>query len=172
MERVVVIGPPGSGKSTVARALGSLLDLPVVHLDTLFWNPGWVESDPDDFDARVRVRIRDERWVIDGNYQRTLAERMARADRIVFLDLPRRLCLSQIVLRRVRYARRERPDMAPGCPERIDREFWTWARGWHANSRARKLPLIAAHADKVEILRSRREIRAFLAALARDGAAT
>ncbi|MFN2614770.1 MAG: hypothetical protein ABR552_08170 [Actinomycetota bacterium] len=105
-----MIGPPGSGKSTTARALGVAYGLPVTHIDTLSWQPGWVVTPDEQLLPRMRSIIDQPRWIIDGNYQRVwLDERIARADMVVFLDLPRWLCLSRIVKRRFLYARKSRP---------------------------------------------------------------
>ena len=83
MRRIMVVGASGSGKSTVARAIGERLDLPVIHLDAEFWRPGWIESDHDDFCRRVAMLATGDRWVIDGQYSVTWAPRAARADAIV-----------------------------------------------------------------------------------------
>lgn len=163
MDRVSVIGPPGSGKSTMARCIGAALGLPVVHFDTLAWLPGWVERPIPERQALELEAAARERWVIDGNYSATLDARIGRANMIVFLDLPRWLCISRIVKRRVMYARRARPDMTAGCPERLDLEFLRWAWNWRGPSRAKKLESLArADAAKVVTLRTRREVRRFL----------
>ena len=93
MERIVIIGCGGAGKSTLARQLGEKLDLPVVHLDGIFWLPGWVEMDRDEFDRRVREEMAKEIWIIDGNYNRTMPERIARCDTVIYLDFSRIKCL-------------------------------------------------------------------------------
>ena len=85
--RILVIGPSGAGKSTLARAIGARLDLPVVHLDALFWQPGWVESDDAEFRARIAAVADTDAWVIDGNYSRHLDVRLARAQAAIWLDL-------------------------------------------------------------------------------------
>ena len=70
MQRIVILGNAGSGKSTLARALGKRLGVAVVHLDTLFWEPGWVEPDAAQFRERVRDALTTEAWVCEGNYAR------------------------------------------------------------------------------------------------------
>lgn len=168
MNRVCVLGPPGSGKSTLARRLAAAAGLPVVHLDVLFWKPGWVESDQDDFDARVLDVARGDRWVIDGNYSRTMPQRLQRADLIVFLDFPRWRCLARILKRRVMFARRPRPDMTQGCHEKITAPFWSFAWHWPVESRQRRLRVIAEHAGRARVvtLGSPRAVRRFLASAA------
>jgi adenylate kinase family enzyme len=89
MRRVLVIGSGGSGKSTVAAQLGELLELEVNHLDKFYWNPGWVETAPDEWIKTVTELVNRDSWIIDGNYSGTLELRLRQCDTIVFLDLPR-----------------------------------------------------------------------------------
>lgn len=123
MRRVLILGSPGSGKSTLARELGALTGLPVIHLDCVYWSAGWTEPDPDLFRTEVAALADGPRWIIDGDYGSTLDLRVQRADTIVILSISRYRCLWRILRRRFSYARRARPDMAPGCPERLDFEF-------------------------------------------------
>ena len=88
MERVLVIGGPGAGKSTLAARLGATLGLPVVHLDAHFWRPGWREAPRDEWAARVAELAAAGRWVMDGHYRGTLALRARAADAVVVLAPP------------------------------------------------------------------------------------
>lgn len=88
MERMLVIGPCGAGKSTLAVDLGRRLRLPVFHMDQLNWQPGWNESSKDEIAAKLRDIVATERWLIDGTYGGTLAPRLERADCVVYLDFP------------------------------------------------------------------------------------
>src|SRR5450631_2597540 len=116
MRRIVILGCSGSGKSTLARRLGARLGLPVVHLDVLFWEPGWTEPDNAAFRARVGAAIAGDAWVSDGNYTtRTFDLRLPRADLIVWMDTPRLVCLAR-TLKRSALAR-PRPDLPVGCEE-------------------------------------------------------
>ncbi|MEJ8630526.1 hypothetical protein P0F65_12995 [Sphingomonas sp. I4] len=94
----MVMGPPGSGKSTLARMLGERLGLPVHHADALFHDPGWVARPREDFIADMVAIAAQPAWVIDGNYSGAhygpaIADRLARAERIILLDLPRRVTI-------------------------------------------------------------------------------
>jgi adenylate kinase family enzyme len=132
MQRVLVMGCSGAGKSTFARALADRLGLPFVSLDQLFWQPGWREPKMEDFTAKVTRAAEKSAWVIDGNYTRHGAGelRRERADTIVWFDLPRRVCLAGIFKRIVTTYGTVRPEMAPGCPEQVDWAFlkyvWTY----------------------------------------------
>src|SRR4051794_10978137 len=97
MERILVIGSGGAGKSTLARRMGQVLDLPVVHLDVLFWKPGWIETPRPEFERKFGAIIEGPRWVMDGNYSGTLELRIRAADSVVFLDFPPLLCLWRVI---------------------------------------------------------------------------
>jgi adenylate kinase family enzyme len=117
-----------------------------------------------EWDEMVRGFIREPEWIMDGNYGSSLHERIPAADTVVFLDMPRWLCVCRILRRRVRYYGRSRPDLDPGCPEKIDREFFSWVFHWHRRNRPRVLERIAEHGPgkTVVTLRPRREVRAWL----------
>ena len=122
--RVLVIGCSGSGKSTLARGLAARLGLRHISLDRdVFWLPGWKERPRNEAYARIAAFIEEERWVMDGTSPGSLPIRLPRTGLVIWLRLPRRLALRGAVLRWMRYAGRTRPDMAPGCPEKIDFEF-------------------------------------------------
>lgn len=142
-QRIAVIGSPGAGKSTLATALAAATGLPLIHLDREHWQPGWVEPDPAEWQARNAALVAGERWVIDGNYGSSLPGRVKRATLIVWLDLPTHVCLSGAIRRAVRYRGIVRPDMREGCPERMDGE---WLKFLHyiATFRRRKRPALAA----------------------------
>lgn len=128
MQRVLVIGSGGSGKTTVAARIANALRLALIHLDAVYWHTGWTPTPPDEWRSVVAQLIAEPRWVMDGNYGGTLDMRLAACDTVVFLDLPRGVCLWRIVKRNIRYRGRTRPDVAPGCPERLTWEFvrWVW----------------------------------------------
>ena len=129
-QRILIVGCPGSGKSTLARQLAPLLNLPIIHLDREYWQPGWTEPDSADWDATVLRLVAQPRWIIDGNYGRTIPARLAVADAAIHLDLPRRVCLTRVIRRSLSQLGRARPDMHPDCPERLPNiEFLLWI--WH-----------------------------------------
>ena len=163
MERMIIIGCGGAGKSTLARQLGEKLGLPVVHLDKLFWRPGWVQVTQEEFDALHRAETEKEKWIIDGNFNRTIAERLARCDTVIYLDFSRFACLTGVLKRVLTTYGTVRPDMGEGCPERIDFEFLKWVWNFNKNKRQRYYKLLqeADHAA-VYILKNRRQVARFL----------
>ena len=104
MRRVSIVGSPGSGKTTVGRHLAERLGVAHVELDAIFHQPGWTDLDPDEFRRRVAAVISGDGWVVDGNYTTVRDLVWARADTVVWLDLPRRLVMRRVVLRTLRRA--------------------------------------------------------------------
>lgn len=128
--RILVLGRSGAGKSTFTRQAAAALGVPAVHLDQLFWQPGWVESSEEDFLAKVETVAAQDSWIMDGNYHSSWPLTLPRATAIVFIDLPCWRSFWGVAKRIATSYGRVRPDSAPGCPERIDFEFlryiWTW----------------------------------------------
>jgi adenylate kinase family enzyme len=93
MQRVLVMGSGGAGKSTFARGLAERTGLPLVHLDALYWRAGWVEPEREAWARTVEGLLGEARWILDGNYGGTMERRMEACDTVVFLDPPRTLCL-------------------------------------------------------------------------------
>lgn len=164
MKRIAIVGSGGAGKSTLARRLGSILGIPVVHLDALYWQPGWVEPPREEWAAVQLALVQGEHWILDGNYGGTIDIRLAAADTVVFLDLPPVVCLWRVLKRRVQYAWRQRPDRAPGCPESIDLAFLRWIWTYRQRRRPRLLARLARLDDhvRVVVLRSAREVQRWL----------
>ena len=163
MERVIIIGCGGAGKSTLARKMGKKTGLPVVHLDKLFWKPGWVESAKAEIDEIIRREMEQPRWIMDGNYNRTLAQRIARCDTVIYLDFSRIACLLGVIKRVLTTYGTVRPDMGAGCPERFDLEFLKWVWNYNRDRRENNYRLLneATHAQTV-VLKNRRAVRKFL----------
>ena len=126
MKRVLVLGSSGSGKSTVSRRLGEALGVEVIHLDSHFWLPNWVSVPEEIWPETVAGLLQREAWVIDGNYTSTLPLRLAAADSVVFLDVPRRVCLWRCLKRLVQNWGQNREELAPGCYEKMDWAFFKW----------------------------------------------
>ncbi|MES2988575.1 MAG: AAA family ATPase [Pseudomonadota bacterium] len=161
-ERIMIIGSPGSGKSTLARELAARESLPLFHLDQLHWNAGWVEPDKAEWRQRVIALAAQPRWIIDGNYSSTQDVGLARADRVILLDLSPFRCTWR-VLKRVLAARgTTRPDMAPDCPERFSLSFLWYVLTFRIRALPRALAKLEAYDGELVWLGTPREISAFL----------
>ena len=126
MKRILVIGSGGAGKSTFSRRLHEITGIELIHLDKLYWQPNWVEPSKDVWQKKVETLLKKASWIMDGNYGGTMEIRIAACDTIVFLDLPRAVCVWRAYKRFLFYKKNGRPDMAEGCPEKFDLEFLKW----------------------------------------------
>jgi adenylate kinase family enzyme len=170
MRRVMVIGSGGAGKSTFALRLGALLGLPVIHLDAQYWGPGWVEPPKDAWRRKVEELVCDDEWVVDGNYSGTLDVRLAACDTVIFLDLPRVVCIWRVLKRLVTYRNGRRPDMAEGCREKLNFDFLLWIWNYPSRTRPKVVKLLKENSENKRVvrLRSRSEVEEFLAGLKKE----
>jgi len=162
--RVLVVGCCGAGKSTFARHLSMLTGVPLVHLDKEYWRPGWIEPEKDQWTAKVETLIVEPRWIIDGNYVSTLPLRLRRADSVIFLDLPRRICVLRSILRILRGYGRTRADMTQNCPERFHWDFLKFVWNFRRDHRPRVIEALRGFHGTVVILKSPSAVAAFLSA--------
>lgn len=164
MKKVLVIGSGGAGKSTFARHLGTRLNIDVIHLDTLYWHPGWVETPRAEWRKVIEGLVRRDAWIIDGNYSNTLDFRLEACDTVIFLDIARLICLWRVVARAILYCGRTRPDMAEGCRERLDWGFIRWVWSYKRRTRPQIIEILRQRAQCKQViwLRSRAEVKRFL----------
>lgn len=164
MDRIAIIGCSGGGKSSLARKIATKLHLPVIHLDMIFWQPGWKESDELSFRGRLAVALAGGRWIADGNYARVGDLHLAGAQVIIWVDQTRLLCLRRAMARAIRERGRTRIDMADGCVERIDFEFLRYIWRWHTDTRPKIEAAISRHSPRTPVVRLRndREIATWL----------
>jgi adenylate kinase family enzyme len=176
MRRVLVLGSSGSGKSTFATRLSQTAGLPIVSLDALFWQPGWRASDPVSFETRVMEAANEPAWIMDGNYlsQGAGALRRAVADTIFWFDLPRWVCISGVLLRIAKTHGQVRPEMAAGCPEKIDIAFFRYVWTYRQRQRPKQLEFFQGlRSDQTFIRFTRRsEADSYLATNRPSGLAT
>ncbi|BAZ43015.1 topology modulation protein [Chondrocystis sp. NIES-4102] len=151
-KRIVIIGCCGAGKSTLAKILGEKLDLPVIHLDTYYWQPGWQETEENDWLTIQQELIKNSCWIIDGNYINTMDIRLAVADTIIWLDFNRYLCLWRVLKRYLQYSGKTRPDMATGCLERFNWEFLQYVWNFNQIHRPTILEQIAKYRGNQQII--------------------
>jgi adenylate kinase family enzyme len=164
MKKVLVIGPGGAGKSTLARELGTLLNINVIHLDGLYWHPGWIETPRAEWRKLIEELLRRDAWIIDGNYSNTFDLRLEACDTVIFLDIARPICLWRVLKRAILYRGRTRPDMAEGCHERLDLGFIRWVWRYKSRTRPRMIEMLGqlSQGKRVIWLQSQAEIKRFL----------
>jgi adenylate kinase family enzyme len=162
MQRVLVIGSPGAGKSTLATELANRTGLPLIHLDQQYWRSGWVEPSKAEWLNQVAELIAGDQWIIDGNYGGSLEQRLARADTVIDLQFPAWLCVWRILRRVARSWGRVRPDMAEGCPEQLNLEFLVYTATFPFAARIRTTAKLAKFKGKLVRLRGPAEVRRYL----------
>ena len=161
MKRIIVIGCPGSGKSTVSRALHTKTGIPLYHLDMMYWNADKTTVERSVFLARLSSVLEQEQWIIDGNYSSTMELRMAACDTVIFLDYPIEVCLEGIKERRGK----PRSDM-PWIETEEDEEFIDFIKRYNEQQKPKVLALLGKYGDKnIIILQSREQADAVLSRL-------
>jgi adenylate kinase family enzyme len=168
MNRILVIGNAGAGKSTFARHLGGKLGLPVIHLDSHFWRPGWQVPETSVWRQQLMALAASPAWVMDGNYINTFDIRMPCADSLVWLDHPRGTCMRRVLMRTIMGHGRTRSDVAEGCPDRFDAAFLRYVWNFPVNHRPRIVAGIAQFGSHLRAIQlaSDREVENFLTAIA------
>ena len=169
MERVIIIGCGGAGKSTLARKLGERTGLPVIHLDQIWWAPGnWQHLEREEFDRLLLAETEKPRWILDGNFNRTLEMRLEKCDTVIYLDYPRLVCLKNWLGRVIKNWGHARADMAEGCNEWFDPDMAKWIWQFNRKNRKRYHELLnSLEGKQTIILKSRRQTERFLNSLGR-----
>lgn len=165
MRKIMIIGvASGVGKSTFAKKVGEHLNIPVYHLDTLYWKPNWVETSIEEFRQKQEEIVLKKEWIIEGNYTGTFDIRIPHADTIIYLELPLLVCLYRVVKRRIENHGKTRSDMTVGCPEKIDWPFIKFILTTYYPRRRKMAERFELYRrdKKVMVLKSKNEIKAFL----------
>ena len=164
MKKVVVIGCPGSGKSTFSKALHQITGIELVHLDRLFWNADQTSVEKSVFLARLSQAMACDEWILDGNYASTMEMRTQACDTVIFLDYPTQVCLDGIEQRKGKV----RSDMPWVEPDRYDPEFVDFIKQYRVQSRQQVMELLSRYPHKdIHIFSTRAQAEEFLAQLGR-----
>jgi adenylate kinase family enzyme len=164
MKKIAIIGPAGAGKSTLAREIGDITQIEVVHLDMLFWKPGWVEMSREAWISTQQELVQGKEWIIDGHFQSTIDIRLNAAGCVIFLDMSRLLCLWRVIKRHVMYFKRSRPDLPKECPEKITWQYLVKIWNFPKKERAILIEKLRRISDEKQIiwLTSPRDVYRFL----------
>lgn len=167
MKKIIIIGPGGAGKSTLAKQLGEILNIEVLHLDKLYWRSGWVEPSADEWKKKVEELLKADSWVMDGNFGGTIEIRLEACDTAIFMDFPPTVCLYRVLKRRLKYRNTNRPDMTEGCNEKIDLEFLDWIWNYRKIKKPKVEKILKRFENEKNIVRltSPKEVENFLNSL-------
>ena len=158
LKKIIIIGCPGSGKSTVSRALHNKTGIPLYHLDMMYWNADKTTAEKSVFLERLSTVLEKDEWIIDGNYGSTMELRMAASDTVIFLDYPLDVCLGGIKERRGK----PRSDM-PWIETEEDSEFIEFIKSYNEQQKPKVLELLEKYSDKnIIIFKSREQADLFL----------
>ncbi len=163
--RILVMGCSGGGKSTLSLKLAARFGLAYISIDRdILWLPGWVERGKEEQRAIIVAKVRGERWIMDGTNPSTFDVRLPRTDLVIWVRMPRLLCVWGVVSRWIKWMGRTRPEMAPGCIEKVDWEFLRFIWTFEEKFTPRVLAGLAAHGAEVPVLqvKSRGEMRQLL----------
>ena len=161
MKKIIVIGCPGSGKSTFSRALNNITGIPLFHLDMMFWNPDKTSVDKPLFRERLIEVLEKDEWIIDGNYGSTMELRIKACDTVIFLDYPLEVCLDGIRQRRGK----PRSDM-PWTETEEDPEFIDWIKNYDSQGKPKVIELIDKYSYKnIFVFTQRKQADEFLSKL-------
>ncbi len=136
MDRVVIIGSNGAGKSTFSFALAEKTGLPLIHLDQIYWHDDWQVTPREEFEKIVLEEARTPKWIIEGNNMKSLEQRMVYADTVFWFEFPPYKCIWNILKREYKYRGKARPDMPEKCISRLDFKFLRYA--WNFNKKYRE----------------------------------
>lgn len=165
MQRIMIIGCAGAGKTTLAQNLAERLDIPWFSMDQLYWNENWTPAEKSVIAAQQRDILARDHWIIEGNYSNHMPDRLALADTVIFLDFPVHVCFPRVLWRSFKYRGQVRPHMPKGCPERFDLEFLSYVLTFQKEKRPALNQTFEAFDGKQIRLTSKRDVANFLETL-------
>lgn len=162
-KKILIVGSPGSGKSTFSKKLGTVTNLPVIHLDKEYWLPNWTVPEKQDWLKKLEKIIDEDAWILDGTYLDTLDMRLRKADLVIFLDYKRLLCVNSTIKRELKKKNKRRDDMGIGCIEKLDFKFINWVWKFPKVSRPKLLKILSEYPKiKVITFKTRKESKKYL----------
>lgn len=160
--RISIVGGSGSSKSTLCDVLSKELKLPAIHLDAINFNSDWVEIDKTERDKIISAKSSEDKWVIDGNYNKTLKERFEKADLIIWLDYSTFTQLKGIFKRFFKTHNKERPEI-PGCKERLNFTFVKYVCSYNKKKRPIVLNMLKnIPEDKLLVFKKQKDLNNWL----------
>ena len=173
MKRVMIFGGAGAGKSTLARKVGEAAGLPVIHIDHIHWKSGWIKRDHDEVSAIIGEKIKAEEWIFDGRFSFASADRLARVDTVIYLDIPTWLRVFRVIKRTFTSYGKVRLGSANGCPERFDWRYLKWVAMYEKRGdRVKALEYLKAIPAGINVFhfKSRNQVSQFVTMLKKNKA--
>lgn len=136
MQKIMIIGSNGAGKSTFSYRLAEKTGLPLTHIDQIYWHGKWEVTPREEFERKVEKIAQSDRWIIEGNNTRSLHQRLRYADAVIWFEFPPAQCVWNVIKREIRHWGKARPDMPETCISRLE---WSFLRHvWKFNGKYRK----------------------------------
>lgn len=161
-DKISIIGGSGSGKSTLANILSESMKIPVIHLDAINYKPNWIQVDKVERDKIISGKSNEDKWIIDGNYNKTLKERLIKSDLIIWLDYSSYTQIKGVVKRIAQNYNKERSEI-PGCKERINLKFIKYVATYNKVKRPEMLEILKdIPEDKLLIFKKQKDLNNWL----------
>lgn len=169
--KIAVIGHSSSGKSTFSKRLAQVYQIPVLHIDKIFFEPNWVERDKKIVETEIREFMRSQKWIIDGFYRKLATERFDEADQIFIFNFNRFKCLYGAIVRRFKYHNQNRDSVCIGCKERLNFSFVLWILfgGRKKDSRQLLKRFEIEYKDKIIVFKNRKQANHYLRSIGYTG---
>ena len=123
MDRILIIGSNGAGKSSFSYKLSAILNLPLIHIDQIYWMENWKVKPQEQFEEEVLIEAKQEQWIIEGNNIRSLPNRLKYADTVFWFEFSPLVCVWNVIKREIKYFNQARPDMPKGCVSKLNFRF-------------------------------------------------
>ncbi|MDY0295167.1 MAG: hypothetical protein RBQ71_05095 [Acholeplasmataceae bacterium] len=169
--KIAVIGHSSSGKSTFSKRVAQVYQIPVLHIDKIFFEPNWVERDKKVVEMEIREFMQGQKWIIDGFYRKLATERFDEADQIFIFNFNRFKCLYGAIVRRFKYHNQNRDSVCVGCKERLNLSFvwWILFGGRKKDSRNLLKRFEIEYKDKITVFKNRKQANHYLRSIGYTG---
>lgn len=169
--KILVAGYSSSGKSTFSKRLSKHYGIDVLHIDTIFFGPNWVERDRDTVEKEINEFMKRDQWIIDGQYRSLATHRYDQCDQLFLFDFNRFKCLYGAIKRRIKYHNQNRDSIAEGCKEKLNLSFiwWILYEGRKKDSKALMKLYKEKYKHKAVVFKNRKQVNKYLKSIGYKG---